>query len=137
VHTGFSSENLREGDHLEAPGVDGRIILKLILERWYRPSRSGMGGGGDMDWIDLAQDRDRWQAVVNAVANLGVPQNAENFLSSCDLLPSQEGLCYVELVILNHYDDLNSKYPCNVISSTFLQPKRITINCWSIIASDG
>ena len=25
-----------------------------------------------MDWIDLVQDRDRWQAVVNAVMNLGV-----------------------------------------------------------------
>jgi hypothetical protein len=27
-------------------------------------------GFGDMDWIGLAQDRDRWQAVVNAVMNL-------------------------------------------------------------------
>jgi hypothetical protein len=28
---------------------------------------------GDMDWIDMAQDRDRWRALVNAVMSLLVP----------------------------------------------------------------
>jgi hypothetical protein len=47
---------------LEDPGVDGRIILKWIFER--------LGGG--VEWIDLAQDRDKWRALVYTVMNLRV-----------------------------------------------------------------
>ena len=39
-------------------------------------------GCGDMEWKELAQDRDRWQALANVVMNLQVPKNANNFLTS-------------------------------------------------------
>jgi len=48
---------------LEDPDVDGRIILRWIYRK----------GCGDVELIELAQDRDRWRAVVNAVMNLRVP----------------------------------------------------------------
>jgi hypothetical protein len=35
-----------------------------------------------MERIDLAEDRDRWPAIVNAVMNLRIPQNAGNSLTS-------------------------------------------------------
>jgi hypothetical protein len=40
-------------------------------------------GCGGMDRIELTQDRDRRRALVTAVMNLQVPQNAGNFLTSC------------------------------------------------------
>jgi hypothetical protein len=48
---------------LEDTSVDGREILRRIFRKW----------DGVMDWIDLAQVRDRWRALVNAVMNLQVP----------------------------------------------------------------
>jgi hypothetical protein len=62
VHTGFWWGTLRERDHFEDAGVDGRLILRWIFRKWE----------GGRDWIDLAQDRDSWQALVNAVMNLRV-----------------------------------------------------------------
>jgi len=35
-----------------------------------------------MDWMELAQDRDKWGELVNAVMNLWIPSNAGNFLTS-------------------------------------------------------
>jgi hypothetical protein len=54
---------MMERDHLEDPGIDGRIILKWIFKKCC----------GSMDWIELAQDRERWRALVNAAMNLRVP----------------------------------------------------------------
>jgi hypothetical protein len=34
VHTGLWLGNLREGDYLEDPGIDERIILKCMFENW-------------------------------------------------------------------------------------------------------
>ena len=51
IHTGFWWRHLRERGHLADPGVDWRIILRSIFTK--------CDGGGGMDWIKLAQYRDR------------------------------------------------------------------------------
>jgi hypothetical protein len=38
-------------------------------------------GWDGVDWLHLTDDRDQWQAVVNTVMNLQVPQKAGNFLT--------------------------------------------------------
>jgi len=63
VYVGFWWGSLRKCDHLEDPGVGGSIILRWIFRTW----------DGSIEWIDLAQDRDRRRALVNAVRNLRVP----------------------------------------------------------------
>jgi hypothetical protein len=53
--------SLKGGDHWEDLGVDGRITLRWII------------GFGDVDWIHLAEDRNRWRVLVNTVMSLRVP----------------------------------------------------------------
>jgi hypothetical protein len=42
-------------------------------------------GWDGVDWIDMAQDRDQWRALVNTVLNLRVPSNAGRFLRGCTI----------------------------------------------------
>jgi len=53
----------------------GKRPLGRLRRRWEDNIKMDLQevGCGDIDWIDLAQDRDRWQALANAVMNLRVP----------------------------------------------------------------
>ena len=65
---------------------EGRKPLGRPRSRWVDNIRMDLQEvvcGYNMDWIGLAQDRDRWRTLVSAVMHLRVPLNAGNFLSSC------------------------------------------------------
>ena len=61
--TGFWWGNLRERDHSGDQDVGGRINIKMDLEEVERDCG---------DWMELAQDRDRWRALVSTVMNFRV-----------------------------------------------------------------
>jgi hypothetical protein len=54
---------------------EGKRPLRRPRRRWVDNIRLDLGevGWGDVDWIGLAKDRNRWRAVVNSVLNLRVP----------------------------------------------------------------
>jgi len=54
---------LRERDHLEDICIDWRILLKCIFKKL----------DGNVDSIDVAWERDRWQVLVNVVMNFQAP----------------------------------------------------------------
>jgi hypothetical protein len=64
---------------------EGNTSLERQRLRWVNNIKMNLReiGWGGKDWIDLAQNRDQWRALVNAVMNLRVAQNAEKFCSSC------------------------------------------------------
>ena len=64
---------------------------------------------GGIDWIDLAQDRDKWWALVNTVMNLRFHKWCGISWVAYNMLASQEGLCFVELVIPDKFNSHKSE----------------------------
>jgi hypothetical protein len=62
---------------------EGKTPLGRPRRRWEDNIKMDLKeiGWGGMDWIDLAQDRDQWRALVNTVMNLRVPYTVGKFLS--------------------------------------------------------
>jgi hypothetical protein len=83
----IKSRRMRWADHVARKG-EKRNAYRLLVGKpegkrppgrprrsWVDNIRMDLGevGWGDVDWICLAQDKNRWRAVVNSVLNLGVP----------------------------------------------------------------
>ena len=64
MHTGFGWENVSGKRPLGRTRHSWEDNIKIYLQE--------VGCGG-MDWIELAQDRDRWRVLVYAIMNLRVP----------------------------------------------------------------
>ena len=64
---------------------EGKRPLGRLRRRWVDNIMTDLQevGCGSMDWIGLAQDRDKWRTLVSAVMNLWAPWNVGNFLTSC------------------------------------------------------
>ena len=64
---------------------EGKRPLRRPRRRWEDNINMDLEevGRGCGDCMGLAQDRDRWRALVSTVMNFGVPQNVGNFLISC------------------------------------------------------
>ena len=91
----LKSKRMRWAEHVACMG-ESRIVYRVLVgkpegkrplvrprRRWEDNTKMYLQevGCGGMDWMDLAQDRDRWRALVNVVVKLGVPSNSENFVT--------------------------------------------------------
>ena len=76
--------NVSERDHLEDLSINGKVAA-------FSMNFKGIVYEG-VDWIELAQHRERRRAFVNTAVNLRIQMRAISWLAY-DLFASQEGLC--------------------------------------------
>jgi hypothetical protein len=71
--------------------LEGKRLLGRLRRRWVNNIRMDLGevDWGDVDWIGLAQDRNRWRALVNSILNLRVPRNAGKLSSGLAIVASR------------------------------------------------
>ena len=97
IFADFQSRRMRWAGHVARMG-EGRGVYRVLVgkpegrrplgrprRKWEDNIRMDLRevGCGCADWMELAQDRDRWRALVSAVMSLRVPKNAGNFLTNC------------------------------------------------------
>jgi hypothetical protein len=85
-------------------GVVGKTKGKRSLgrprRRWVNNTRMDLRevGWGDVDWIGLAQDRNRWRDLVNVVINFRFHKMLGNYQVTTQLVASQVMLSSIELI---------------------------------------
>jgi hypothetical protein len=80
IFTGCKTACNTNGEKLNAYRIlvgnpEGKRSLGRPRRRWVDNMKMDLieTGWGDMDWVDMTQDRDQWRALVNTVMNLRVP----------------------------------------------------------------
>jgi hypothetical protein len=93
---------------------EGKTLLGRPRRRWEDNVKIDLQEVGCGEWIGLAQDRDRWLALVNAAMNHPVPLNAGNFLTGCKPVSSSRrtvlcGVSNVKAQRLSWFDHVQYK----------------------------
>jgi hypothetical protein len=106
----LKSRRMRWAGHVACMGVErgvrrllvwkseGKGPLRRPRRRWEDNIKMNLQEveGGYGDWMELAQDRYRWRALVGTVKNFRVPKICGDFLTSCKDWLDSEGLCSME-----------------------------------------